>query len=124
MSDLNTTIDRWFAALNDTDPDGRAAHVAEAFADDGAWVDPPFQGQGHDAINALLANVSEHYPGARFRRVSAIDAHHDAVRYGWEMVDADGNVVIAGTDIGQVAPDGRLQRVSGFFGPLPEHAAA
>jgi hypothetical protein len=50
--------------------------------------------------------------------VSAIDTHHDAVRYGWEMVDQDGNVVVAGIDIGQLAPDGRLQRVSGFFGEL------
>jgi hypothetical protein len=33
-------------------------------------------------------------------------------------------VVVAGIDIGTLAPDGRLGRVTGFFGELPEKAVA
>ena len=124
MTEINDTITSWFSALNETDARRRAAHLERAWADDGRWVDPPFEGQGHDAINQMVDGVHQQYAGCRFRRVSAVDAHHDAVRYGWEMVDPDGNVIVAGLDIGQLAPDGRLLRVSGFFGELPEELAA
>jgi hypothetical protein len=29
-------------------------------------------------------------------------------------------VAVAGVDVGSVAADGRVQRITGFFGPLPE----
>jgi hypothetical protein len=98
--------------------------VQRAWADDGRWVDPPFEGQGHAEISRMVDGVHAQYPGARFRRVSAIDAHHDAVRYGWELVGPDGGVIVAGTDVGQLAADGRLKRISGFFGGLPAEDAA
>lgn len=118
MTDITTTIDHWFASLNEQDEARRQEHIANAWAEDGRWVDPPFEGEGHTAISEMVAGVYAQYPQIRFRRNTGIDAHHDAVRYGWEMVDADGNVVVTGLDIGQLAQDGRLQRVSGFFGEL------
>ena len=63
--------------------------------------------------------VNTHYAGHTFRRVSGIDTHHEFVRYGWELVGPDGNPVIAGIDVGEVAPDGRLRKITGFFGDLP-----
>jgi hypothetical protein len=64
--------------------------------------------------------VLSHFPGHRFRRASAIDTHHDIARYGWELVAADGEVAVSGLDVVDIGPDGRLRRVVGFFGPLPE----
>jgi hypothetical protein len=116
MTDLSSTIDTWFATLNELDADKRAALVEQAWAGDGRWVDPPFEGEGHTGINEMVETVYQHYPNHRFRRVSELDAHHDAVRYGWELVDPDGSVVLAGTDVGLVADDGRLSRITGFFG--------
>jgi len=124
MTDTNTTIERWFYALNETDAARRAEHIEAAWAQDGRWVDPPFEGQGHAEINGMLDGVHQQYAGARFRRTSALDVHHDAVRYGWELVNPDGDIVVAGIDICQLAADGRLQRVSGFFGELPAEQAA
>jgi hypothetical protein len=116
MTDVSSTIDTWFATLNELDSSKRAQLVERAWAGDGRWVDPPFEGEGHAGINEMVGAVYQSYPDHRFRRVSAIDAHHDAVRYGWELVNPDGSVVLAGTDIGQLAGDGRLSRITGFFG--------
>ena len=123
-TNITTTIDTWFAALNEPDASRRTAHVEQAWAADGRWVDPPFEGEGHAAISQMVDGVYAQFPKARFRRVSSLDAHHDTVRYAWELVDPEGEVLVAGTDIGQLAPDGRLQRVSGFFGELPAEQAA
>jgi hypothetical protein len=118
MNDVSNTIDTWFASLNELDAGKRAGLVEQAWAGDGRWVDPPFEGEGHRAITDMVDAVYQQYPDHRFRRASAIDAHHDAVRYGWELVNRDGLVVLAGTDIAQLGDDGRLQRVTGFFGEL------
>jgi hypothetical protein len=63
--------------------------------------------------------VCEHYAGQKFRRVSGVDVHHDRFRYRWELVAPDGTVTVAGIDIGDLAPDGRLRTVTAFFGELP-----
>jgi hypothetical protein len=124
MTDISTTVDNWFAALNEPDPGDRRAHIEQAWSPDGQWVDPPFEGQGHDALNQMIDGVHAQYPKAQFQRTSAVDSHHDAVRYRWELVGEDGNVIVAGLDAGQLAADGRLQRVTGFFGEPAEAAAA
>ena len=47
-----------------------------------------------------------------------MDSHHNQFRYAWEFVTPDGAVALAGIDIGEVAHDGRLQRITGFWGDL------
>ena len=120
MSDTTATIDTYLAAWNETDPAARADLVKKAWAEEGAYVDPLLEAQGHEAINAMAAGVHQQFPGFRFRRTSGVDAHHSLVRFGWELVGEDGAVAVAGIDIAIVADDGRLSRVAGFFGDLPE----
>lgn len=117
-------VDSWFAALNEPDPGQRAAYIERAWTEDGRWVDPPFEGQGHATLSEMIAGTQGQYPGTRFQRTTEIDVHHDAVRYGWELVGDDGTVLVTGLDVGQLAADGRLQRVSGFFGELADAQAA
>jgi SnoaL-like protein len=124
MSDVDTTIDTYLDMLNETDATRRAELVARAWTPDGRWVDPPLESEGHAGIAEMVAGVHAQFPGHRFRRVSGVDAHHDRLRFGWELVAPDGAVVIAGTDVGELAPDGRLRRITGFFGDLPAADAA
>ena len=64
--------------------------------------------------------MQSHYPDHRFRRTTAVDAHHAFARYGWELVAPDGAVVFGGVDVVQFADDGRLAGVVGFLGdPAP-----
>lgn len=119
MDDLTTTVDLLLAAWNETDATERAGLVARVWADDGRLIDPPLAAEGHAAISDTAAALHAQFPGHRFRRASGIDAHHDAFRYAWELVGPDGAVALAGIDVGEVASDGRLRRITGFFGPLP-----
>lgn len=120
MQGIEATVERWFTALNEPDGSKRAPIVANTWAPEGRWVDPPFEGTGHEAINGMVDAIYQQFPDHRFRRASAVDAHHDSLRIGWELVSPDGDVALAGTDVGMVDDDGRLARVTGFFGPLPE----
>jgi hypothetical protein len=77
------------------------------------------QGEGQSGIDALVQGVHAQFAGHRFRQTSAIDTHHDRLRFSWELAPEDGPAVVAGTDFGVVAADGRLQTITGFFDQTP-----
>jgi hypothetical protein len=124
VSNISTTIDTLFTMWNEQDPDRRATLVKNVWADDGQLVDPPLEGTGHAGISDMVAAVQSQFPGHTFRRTTGIDTHHDTLRYGWELVGPDGAVVAVGLDVGVIGDDGRLRRINGFLGPLPEEATA
>jgi hypothetical protein len=120
VTDVTTIVDSYLSAYNETDPDARLGLLELAFSADGQLIDPPLDGAGHQGISDMMGAVHQQFPGHTFRRASGIDEHHGQLRYGWELLDPAGQVVLAGTDVGQLAPNGRLARITGFFGPLPE----
>ncbi len=118
-TNLDRLVDTHLEAYTSTDVGRRRLLVEQVWHPDGRLIDPPFDGAGHDGIMALADAVTAHYPGHVFRRTTGIDAHHDSARYGWALVATDGTVAATGIDVIDVAPDGRLVRVVGFFGDLP-----
>ncbi len=115
---LDTTVDAYFAMWNEPDAERRAELIEQAWTSDGRYVDPLQEAEGHTALSEMVAGVHAQFPGHRFRRISAIDAHHDQVRFAWELASPDGTITVAGLDAGEVTADGRLRRISGFFGDL------
>jgi hypothetical protein len=124
MSDVTTTVDTYLAMWNETDPRRRAEHIERAWARDGEYVDPVQEAHGHATLSDMVDGVHARFPGHRFRRVSGVDLHHDQLRFGWELAAPNGNVVVAGIDVGRLAPDGRLRGITGFFGELPKDSSA
>ncbi len=119
MTDLETTVDIYLAAWTEPDDARRADMIEHVWAVDGRLIDPPLVGEDHDGINDMAKTMQSLYPGHTFRRTSGIDAHHEHLRFSWDLVGPDGAAVLAGVDVGDIAADGRLQRITGFFGDLP-----
>ncbi|MBA2625098.1 MAG: nuclear transport factor 2 family protein [Acidimicrobiia bacterium] len=117
--ETSTTVETYFDTYNETDPARRAALIERAWTSDGRHVDPLLDVEGHDALGEMIAGVQARFPEHRIRRTSGVDHHHDQVRWSWELAGPDGTVVVAATDIGELAEDGRLRRVAAFFGDLP-----
>lgn len=114
--DATVSIDRYFAAWNELDPGARARLVADAWSATCRYVDPLVDVEGHAAISSMIGAVHEQYPAITLRRSSSIDAHHDVVRFAWEIVGDDGTVALDGIDVCLLDDDGRLVDVRGFFG--------
>jgi len=114
--DLTTTVSGYFECWNAPDHEARAAAIERTWAPDATSTDPVADVSGHDAIAAMMAATLDMYPGHRFAQIGDIDAHHDMVRWGWEMVDPDGQRVIDGIDVASVDGQGRLVKLTGFFG--------
>lgn len=106
-------------AWNTPDRAARDALLARAWAEDGVYTDPaPTHAVGRAALSDAIAEFQSRNPGARFR-CSAPQIHHGAMRVTWVMLRPDGAEAMRGTDFNELAPDGRLRRVVGFFGPPP-----
>ena len=122
-TELEQLIDRYIAIWNATDPDHRRDLIARTWSEDASYLDPLLQGDGPDGIDAMVQSVQERFPGHRFRRTGALDAHHDRVRFAWELA-ADGQPpLVAGVDFGVLSPDGRLRSVTGFLDQVPAGTA-
>lgn len=122
MNDTAALIDRYFAAWNETDADRRHDLIAQTWAENAAYLDPLMQGDGHAGIDAMIQGVQTQFPGFRFTQVGQVDAHHDRVRFSWDLGPADGPSVVSGTDFAVITEDGRLQTVTGFLDKVPASA--
>jgi len=111
-------VDRYLAALNEPDAAHRRRLVEQAWTADGGLTDPPLAGQGHDGIASLGDALHAQYPGHAFLRTSEVDEHHARFRFSWALTGADGVVAATGMDTGDLAADGRVGQVVGFFGEL------
>jgi len=119
-TDTAITIDTYLQMFNETDVTRRAALIQQAWAPEGKYWDPLLVASGHEELSGIAAAAQAQFPGHTFRRTSGIDSHHEFVRFAWELTAPDGSVVVAGTDVGIVNAEGKLTRIVGFFGPVPE----
>ena len=113
-------VDAYFAMWNEDDADARADLIQQAWVADGAYRDPLLAADGYHALSEMVETVHQHYPGQRFTRLTAIDEHNGFARFGWHLAAEDGTVTVGGIDIAELADDGRLRRITGFFGELAE----
>jgi hypothetical protein len=115
-------VEKYFDTWNEPDADNRLTLAEETWAPDARYVDPNTDVTGAAGFSQMVAAVHEQYPGYGFRLSSAVETHHDVLRFSWEIVDPSGNVALAGIDVGRVAEDGRLASLLGFFGVTPPNA--
>lgn len=113
------TIAEYCAAWNEPDEAKRRALLDRAWADDGVYIDPIAEARGRDALIGVIGGMHAQQPGARIALTSGIDQHHNQVRFRWDYINAEGKTQISGIDVGELAPDGRLARIIGFWAEPP-----
>ena len=97
----------------------RRTLLEKSWADVGIYTDPRADLSGRDALFAHISRVQSGRPGSRIVMTSGLDQHHGVLRFAWKLVDSRGETVVEGIDFGELADDGRLRKIIGFFGPLP-----
>jgi hypothetical protein len=116
VTSVSEVVNGYFAMWNEADPARRREVIEETWTSDVSYVDPMFDAEGPDALDAMVAGVHEQVPGHRFRLTGTVDAHNNRARWGWELAGPDdGSTVVSGVDFAVLAPDGRLREVTGFF---------
>jgi hypothetical protein len=113
------TVTDYCNAWSVTDRAARERLLARVWAPDGAYsdADTPLS-KGVSGLSDVIAEFQRHYPGTHFR-CSAPQQHHSFMRVTWILLKPDGSPVTHGVDIYDMAPDGQIRRIVGFFGDPP-----
>ena len=115
--------DRYLASWNETDAGARSAAVAALYAEDARYTDPLVDAEGREAIAATIGAVQQQFPGFVFRLAGPVDAHHDLVRFTWDLRPAgapdDDEAPVVDSDVAVSDAQGRLQTVLGFLDRVP-----
>ncbi|MEV6277186.1 nuclear transport factor 2 family protein [Nocardia sp. NPDC051832] len=118
---MNDIVAAYLEAWNTTDAAARTAAVARVFTADATYVDPMVDVAGHAGLEAVIAGVQAQFPGWTFRLGGPVDAHHDQVRFTWDLGPADGPAIVVGFDVAIIA-DGKIAKVYGFLDKVPAAA--
>ncbi|MFK7894514.1 MAG: nuclear transport factor 2 family protein [Myxococcota bacterium] len=119
MSGHPESLDHMLAAWNERDPGRIRGHLERALSPEVVFIDPSIVTRGIDEFEANVHEVHARLPDVEYLRASGVDQHHDVVRYAWE-IRRGSEVVLPGFDVTELDASGRVLRVLGFFGPLPE----
>jgi hypothetical protein len=120
VMDVQQVVAAYGAAWNEPDEPTRRRLLEQSWADDGCYEDPTGRAEGRDALVGHIGGFHQQMAGSRIELTSGVDLRGRVLRFAWRMLDPQGGVVLDGIDFGELAPDGRLARIEGFFGPLPE----
>jgi hypothetical protein len=123
--------DRYLALWNEPDADRRRRMIAELWTEDGRhFLQPPheiraiaaqpgigmtaiLEARGYEEIAARAASSYEHWVGSEgfsFRGRDDADQLGDVVKFHWEAVNKDGEVLGVGLNFLVLAADGRIER--------------
>ena len=116
--DTNEIVTAYCAAWNETDEAKRTALLERSWADDGVYGDPTATVEGRAALIAHIGGFQSMMPGHTIDIESGVDTYGTVFRFAWVMRNG-GDVALEGIDFGELAADGRIRRIVGFFGPFP-----
>jgi hypothetical protein len=117
-TDAPAIVEAYCEAWNVAEDTERRRLLGQSCADAVTYTDPKTDLAGRDALAAHIARVQAARPGSRIARTSRVDLHHGRLRFAWRLADSAGQTVVEGVDFCELAADGRLLRIVGFFGPL------
>jgi len=118
---LDEVVLTYIEAWSTPDAASRRELLDMSLADNGSYTDPAYEVRGKEELSDLIGRSlsGEAYDGAgggaRIPISSGVDEHHGVFRFSW---------VLEGMDFVELAAEGRLQRITGFFGafsPIPEN---
>lgn len=119
-------VDHAFAvygkAWGEPDAAKRAEYLAEAWAKDGQYKDPSVATvTGAEALSQHIAGFLQQYPGAKLTMTSKTNSYGGTFRADWLLDFGDGKTPpLEGFDFGELNSEGRIVKIAGFFGPLPQ----
>jgi hypothetical protein len=127
---LDDVVLAYIEAWSTPDEAVRRQLLDASLADDASYTDPAYEVRGKEEIASHIGRSlsGEAYKragaGARIPISSGVGQHHGMLRFSWAMIDPQERMVLLeGMNFVELAADGRLQRISGFFGafpPMPE----
>jgi uncharacterized protein YndB with AHSA1/START domain len=113
---VGALADRFFAIWNEADPAKRRAELQAVAVDALAFRDPYSCTDGLDDLNAHIAASQRFMPGVVLAREGEARHCQGLAIVDWTVKGPDGGARAKGSNVVELAPDGRIARVTGIWG--------
>jgi len=113
---LAAVLDRYFAAWNAKTADERAADLDASVTEDVAFRDAYAALAGRAELESHLTLIPVYMPGLTLRRNGEPRQCQGTAVVDWLAEGPDGSIRARGTNVLDLAPDGRLARIVGIWG--------
>jgi hypothetical protein len=108
--------DRYFACWGEADAARRRAELADIASEQLLFRDPYSCTAGLDDLNAHITASQRFMPGVVLARRGDARQCQGTALVDWVVKSQDGSERAKGTNVLELAPDGRLARVTGVWG--------
>jgi hypothetical protein len=115
---VDAVLAKYDQAWNASDADQRRRLLEACLTEDCELIEPRGRFRGRASIFDRISGFAERFPGARVEITTNVDEHNAVARYGWRIVDADGEQLLDGIDVVDRDADGRIRKIVMFFGAL------
>jgi hypothetical protein len=116
-ADVAIVVDRYFALWSEPDAGRRRAELEVVATEGVRFRDRYCSTRSRDDLAAQLAAVQRFMPGLRLRREGAVRQCQGTVLCDWTATGANGEPRGRGSNVFDLAPDGRIARVVGLWEP-------
>jgi hypothetical protein len=117
--DIEGFVDRYVAMWNESNPERRGQVVRILFSENAIDFTSTREVRGQQDIEARVAASYDKWvatEGFVFRSLGNVSAHHDAIRFNWEMVPvAGGDAASLGFEFIILGDDGRIRLLYQFI---------
>ena len=113
-------VDGYAKAWDESDAEKRAAFLDQAWAKEGQYRDPNVTIVGAKALALHMGEFHQAFPKARIFPTSKVDFYGPVFRAAWSLDFGNSNPLFHGYDFGELDTDGRIIRLTSFFGLLPD----
>ena len=115
---LDETVRTFCSAWSEPDIDRRRRILETVLTPDFTFTDPNGHTPSREALAAERVVVFQQKgPGRRIVPTSHVDSHNGLLRFTWSILSPEGKSTTEGTGFVELAPDGKMKRFVGFFGP-------
>jgi uncharacterized protein YndB with AHSA1/START domain len=112
---IDAVADRFFRVWGETDPVRRRTELLAVATEDLAFRDPYSCTAGIDDLVAHIGAAQVHMPGVQLERWGAARQCQGTALVDWLVRAPDGSERSRGTNVFELAPDGRIARATGLW---------
>lgn len=112
---VTTAVQEYLSAWGETNQEARRTILANCFSEDGSYKDPLVQANSRRSLDHLIAHTHNLFPGAKLVLNGEVQHHEHGTLFHWDMVGEGGALMLQGVDFAEIAGDGKVHRVVGFF---------
>jgi hypothetical protein len=115
---LDAIVTVYGSAWNEPDADARLCALESSLTPSVTYIDPTIDTASREALSDAIGQFLTMASGSSIVQTSGLDARHGELRFAWEF-RTNGATVIKGYDYMELAEDGRISSIRGYWDPLP-----